>query len=219
MMEQINRLIAYKLWLSNLKEENFVQRVGEFESSYVLLNNKQITRINIIADVVSKFNSEDGNYVTVTIDDGSAQVRIKTWREDTRILNNISHGDIILLIGKIKKYNDEVYILPEIVKKVSPNEELLRRLELIKEYGLPETENIHQEKEQEAVYEEISFSSNDLRNQLLNLIEKYEEKLGISLEEIKQELHVNLLEINKVLEELVKEGQIYEVKGKYRLLL
>ena len=221
-MEQINRLVAHKLWLNDLRENNFVVTTGEFESNYILLNDKKISRINVIANVVNKFQNEDKIYVTITIDDSSAQIRLKTWREDTRILDNINIGDIVLVIGKIKRYNDEVYILPEIVKKVSPNEELLRKLELIKEYGLPQEPKeikLEKEKEPEITYEEINFASSNLRNELLNLIEKNEENLGIALEEIKTELHSNLEEVNKILEELIKEGQVYEVKGRYRLLL
>ena len=219
MIEQINRLVAHKVWLGDLKEENFVQRSGEFESNYVALNNKQVTRVNIIASVVNKFENEDKSYIGITVDDSSAQIRLKTWREDTKILENISIGDIVLIIGKIKKYNEEIYILPEIVKKVPPNEELLRKIELIKKYGSPKENIIFKEKEPEISYEEIKFTSNNLRNELLNLIEKYEEKSGIGLEEIETELHSSLEEINHVLEELIKEGQVYELKGKYRLLL
>ena len=97
----------------------------------------------------------------------------------------------------------------------------MRKLELIKEYGIPEKNKIVliKEKEPEISYEEINFTSNNLRNELLNLVERYEDKLGITLEEIKLELHASLDDLNKVLEELLKEGQVYEVKGKYRLLL
>lgn len=215
----INRLIAYKIWLNYLKEENFVNKTQDFESNYISVGDKQISRINIISNVVSKFQSEDGNYFAITIDDSSAQVRLKTWREDTKILNNINVGDIVLVIGKIRNYNDEIYILPEIVKKVSINDELLRRLELIKEYGLPKESEILEESEPKIEYEEINFNSNNLKNQLLNLIEKNEEDLGITLEEIKIQLHSDLVSINKILEELLKEGQIYLVNNKYRLLL
>lgn len=219
MMEQINRLVAHKLWLGSLKEENYVQTTGEFESNYILFNDKQITRVNIIGNVINKFNSEDGNYIAITIDDSSAQIRLKTWREDTKILNKIEIGDVVLIIGKIKKYNDEFYILPEIVKKVSVNDELLRKLELIKEYGFPSEQILTEKEEPKIEYEEIDFSSNDLRNKLLSLIEKYEENLGVTLGEIKLQLHYKIEEINKILEELLKEGEIYQVNEKYRLLL
>ena len=218
-MEQINRLVAYKLWLSYLNENNFVARTGEFESNYVTLNDKQVSRINVIANVVNKYENEDKTYKAITVDDSSSQIRLKTWREDTKILDNINPGDIVLVIGKVKKYNDEIYVLPEIVKKVNANEELLRKLELIKEYGIPKEKLNLDEPETKIEYEEINFSSNDLRNKLLSLIEKYEENLGVTLEEIKLQLHYKIEEINKILEELLKEGEIYQVNEKYRLLL
>ncbi|MEK6907528.1 MAG: OB-fold nucleic acid binding domain-containing protein [Nanoarchaeota archaeon] len=218
-MEQINRLVAYKLWLSYLNENNFVARTGEFESNYVTLNDKQVSRINIIANVVNKYENEDKTYKAITVDDSSSQIRLKTWREDTKILDNINPGDIVLVIGKVKKYNDEIYVLPEIVKKVNANEELLRKLELIKEYGIPKEKLNLDEPETKIEYEEINFSSNDLRNKLLSLIEKYEENLGVTLEEIKLQLRYKIEEINKILEELLKEGEIYQVNEKYRLLL
>jgi len=123
-----------------------------------------------------------------------------------------------LVVGKIKNYNNEIYIIPEVIKKVDINFELLRKAELIKEYGLPNKEIIKDE-EVKVSYEEIKFSSNDLRNELLNLIEKNEESLGISLEDIKIKLHADLNEINNILQELLKDGEVYEVKGKYRLLI
>lgn len=218
-MEQINRLIAHKLWLSSLKEENFISGTGEFESSYILTNDKQISRLNIIANVINKFESEDGNYKSLTIDDGSAQIRLKAWKEDTKILNNIKSGDLVIVIGKIRKYSNELYIIPEIVKKISPNEELLRKLELIKEYGLPKENLDITDKEQEIAYEEININSHNIRNKLLNLIEKYEDKHGITLEEIKLELHIDIGNLDKILEELIKEGQVYQINNKYRLLL
>ena len=104
-MEQINRLIAHKLWLNSLKEENFVETTGEFESNYISVNDKQVSRINIIANVVNKFKSEDGNYIGITIDDSSAQIRLKTWRENTKILENVNVGETILVIGKVRIYN------------------------------------------------------------------------------------------------------------------
>ena len=218
-MEQINRLIAHKLWLNSLKEENFVETTGEFESNYISVNDKQVSRINIIANVVNKFKSEDGNYIGITIDDSSAQIRLKTWREDTKILENVNIGETIIVIGKVRIYNNEIYVFPEIVKKIDFNQELLRKLELIKEYGLPKETLSIKEPEVKTEYEEINFSSNDLRNRLLNLVEKYEENSGVTLEEIKMELHASLEEINKIINELLKEGQIYMVNNKYRLLL
>src|SRR3989344_5836799 len=176
-----NRLTAYKVWISDLINSNYVKMPGEFESNYLEFGDKQVSRINIIATVVNKNESQDKNYVALVLDDGTEQIRIKTWGEDTRLVNNLNIGETILVIGKTKTYNDELYILPEIVKNVNLNWEVARKLELIKLYGKPSEykdapDTIDEEKQ---VVEEIKFNTNNLRNELLNLIEKYEDKLGI----------------------------------------
>ena len=221
----ISRLTAYKIWIASLINSPYVNNPGEFEPNYIKVNGKEISRVNVIATVVNKYISDDGTYVTIIVEDGSSQIRVKSWREDTLLLKNINVGDTILLIARVKNYQNEIYLLPEIVKKVNPNWELVRKLELLKEYGKPKLEQVTQIKEEIIPnteiqnIEEITFSSTNLRNELLNLIEKNEDKNGISLEEMKLELHKDVTEIYNILEELIKEGQVYQVGDKYRLML
>lgn len=222
-MMLINRLTAYKVWISDLITNPYIKMSGEFESNYVEIKDLRVSRVNLIATIVNKNESEDKNYTYLVIDDGSEQIRVKAWREDTKLLNNLNISDTILVIGKVKSYNDETYILPEIVKKVDLNWEVARKLELIKLYGKPK-ETFSYKKEdkneiEEQVIEEISFSSSNLRNDILNLIEKYEDSQGITLEELKTELNKSIKEIYDVIEELIKEGQVYNVGNKYRLLV
>ena len=220
----ISRLTAYKIWIASLINSPYVNNPGEFEPNYIKVNGKEISRVNVIATVVNKYISDDGTYVTIIVEDGSSQIRVKSWREDTLLLKNINVGDTILLIARVKNYQNEIYLLPEIVKKVNPNWELVRKLELLKEYGKVKIEPTQIKEEiipntEIQNIEEITFSSTNLRNELLNLIEKNEDKNGISLEEMKLELHKDVTEIYNILEELIKEGQVYQVGDKYRLML
>ena len=220
----INRLTAYKAWISDLLNSNYVETHGEFESNYVELYNNQISKVNLVATVVNKMESDDKNYISITLDDGSEEIRLKTWREDIRLLRDINIGEIILVVGKIKKYNEEVYLIPNVVKKMNVDWETARKLELIKTYGKPnETQNLNvypigSEGEKIDV-EEIKFTTSNLRNEVLSLIEAYEEKEGISLEEVKENLHADVPKINSVIEELIKEGQVYTIGDRFRLLL
>jgi hypothetical protein len=42
-------------------------------------------------------------------------------------------GDLVLAIGKLKEYNNEVYVNGEVVRKVEPNYESLRKIEILNE--------------------------------------------------------------------------------------
>lgn len=216
----INRLTAHKVWVSDLVNSPYIKTSGEFESNYVEIKEKQVSRVNLIGTIVNKSETDDKNYVSLVLDDGTEQIRIKAWREDVKILEKFSIGECVLVIGKVKNYNDETYIIPEIIKKINVNWELARKLELLKNYGRPaEHKFVHESKEEPSIVEEITFSSSNLRNDVLNLIERYEEKLGITLEELKTELHKSIKEIYDVVEELIKEGQVYNIGNKYRLLV
>src|SRR3989338_5737482 len=114
----INRLVAYKVWVSDLVTNPYIKMSGEFESNYVEVKEKQVSRVNIIGTIVSKLESEDKNYISLVLDDSSEQIRIKTWREDVKIIKKFNVGECILVIGKVKNYNDETYVLPEIVKQI-----------------------------------------------------------------------------------------------------
>ncbi len=218
----INRLTAYKIWISDLVTNPYIKTQGEFESNYVEIKDKQVSRVNLIATIVNKIESQDKNYASLVLDDGSEQIRVKTWGGDTKLINNFNIGQTVLVIARIKFYNEELYLLPEVVKQVQPNWEIARKFELLKLYGKPrETQFITPTimQEEKPIIEEISFTSGDLRKELLNLIEKYEEKYGITLDEIKNELRMNINELGNVLEELIKDGEIYAVNERYRLLL
>ncbi|MCD6221588.1 hypothetical protein J7K25_05475, partial [bacterium] len=96
--------------------------------------------------VIDKFVSEDGNYATLTLDDTTDTISCKIFMNsnfsdnisrqnliDLETLENIEKGDLIDVIGKIREYNEERYIQPEIIVKIEdPNFEVLRKLEIEK---------------------------------------------------------------------------------------
>ncbi|MDD5133346.1 MAG: OB-fold nucleic acid binding domain-containing protein [Candidatus Nanoarchaeia archaeon] len=138
-MADFIRQVAYKVWIRDLV--NCPYYLGELESSYSLINNKRVSRAHVVATVIQKFESENKEYLTMTIDDGSGDIRIKTWKEDIKLISTLQVGDLVLVIGKVKKYNDEIYLVPEIVKKVDPNYEIVHKAELLslyKDFKTPE---------------------------------------------------------------------------------
>jgi RPA family protein len=107
----------------------------EMKPSYVITSfGQKVSRINIIASVTDKFISEDGNYSSITIDDGTDVIRVKAFKEDATMLKSIELGDMVLAIGKVKEFNGELYLNGEIVRKIGdPNYESMRRLEILNE--------------------------------------------------------------------------------------
>jgi RPA family protein len=127
----IKRITAKKAALSELSNGSFVKKSG-FESSYVLTNlGRRLSRIRIMGLIVDKFTSPDDRYSTVTLDDSTDTVRCKAF-VNVKIFDGFGGGDLVDMFGKIREYNGETYIVPEIVRKVHPNFETLRLLEMEK---------------------------------------------------------------------------------------
>lgn len=217
------RNVAYKVWISQLVNNKYVKQEGEFESSYVEANGKNISRVNIIATVVSKFYSDDSGYSSITIDDGSSEIRLKAWGDESKAFLNINAGDVILVVAKVREYNNEIYLTPELVKTIKDlNWEIARKFELLKEYGFVkkletisyDMQSTMQETKKEYTEERIEDSiSNSQRQVVLDMINKLATSDGISINEISRQSELSLEEVNIIINDLVKDGEIYKSKA------
>lgn len=213
------RQTAFKLWVYDIINSPYIKQEGEWEPNYLEFNGNKVSRVNIIANVILKFESDDKNYCNLVLDDGSGTIRVKTWGEDTALISNINIGDMILMIGRPRSYNEEIYINPEIVKKIdNPNLELLRKLELLKRFGkskprekIYETEVIEKEISNEE--EIIDVSSVSERQKILNLIEKHNSENGASVNEVINNIDINKEKAEQLIQDLLKDGEIYQPKN------
>jgi len=126
---EIKRLTAKKASISELMNGRFIKRSG-FESSYVLTNlGRRLSRVRILGLIVDKFISPDERYATITLDDSTETIRCKSFI-NVKIFDGFGSGDLVDAFGKLREYNGEIYIMPEIIKKADSNFETLRLLEL-----------------------------------------------------------------------------------------
>ncbi|MBI2107414.1 hypothetical protein HYT57_05510 [Candidatus Woesearchaeota archaeon] len=218
-MEQIERLPAYKVWLSSINNGSYVKQTGEFTPHYIDVEGKKISRINIIATVVQKTEIEDKSYSSLTVDDGSAQIRIKTWRDDTKLLNQVNVSDILIVIGKVREYQDEIYVTPEIVKKVSSKLQILRSLELYKEYGKPKPlsivlrKQISEEKSFNVEEEKIGDNQEQKRQRLLNKIEEMDDGSGAEISKVISSSGLLESDAEKILQSMLLEGEVFNISS------
>ena len=80
------------------------------------LSSLDISRVNVIATLVDKV--EKPNYISSIIDDGTGSISLRGF-ENKNIFSKVDVGDIVLVIGKVREFNNEKYLIPEIIKKVN----------------------------------------------------------------------------------------------------
>lgn len=210
MPEIKKRETAQKQRIADLLRGNqiFETIEGNQRFKFLELGNKQIIRVNIIANIIDKYVSDgERRFASITIDDGSGQMRVRVFGEDFNKFDNLSQGDTIVIIGLLRSFNNELYILPEVIRKMDPKYLLIRKLEIEKSFQPMFTSPKKQE---------IKV----LRDEVINLIKNSEQKEGIDKEEII--LNLKSAEpqiISQEIQKLLDEGIIYEPRpGRVRYL-
>ncbi len=129
---EIKRLTAAKTKIADITSGKYTVLPG-FESNYVLTKSgMQLSRVRLLATIVDKFLSESGRFAAITLDDGTDTIRAKAFNA-VAVFDPLSAGDIVDFVGKVREYQGEIYLVPEIIRKIDdPNFELLRELEIRK---------------------------------------------------------------------------------------
>ncbi len=137
---RFRRKPAKKLRIRDLKQ----LEVFEFdEQKFFKYRGQSIHKVEIFGTVVQKYVGTSQNnkrYAVITIDDGTATIKVKQWVE-TEIIEKAELGELVDIVGKPREFQGEIYIAPEIIQhNQTIADELLRRAELIEqeveEYGL-----------------------------------------------------------------------------------
>jgi len=180
------RKIAYKLWIKNINEGNPIVESGRLMG--IEVNGLIVSRVNIVANVIDKFVGN--NFVILTLDDSTGIIEVRDFED---FLDDIGVGDVVLVIGSLRIFNEKIYILKEIIKKVDPLYLLARKLELEKIYDLKR---------------EIKKTNTEI---ILEKIKEIEEKEGeVDVEKLYLELDLTKDEIKEIIEKLREDMKIYE---------
>jgi RPA family protein len=207
----IQRMTARKVRISDVVNGKWVKREGMEPSFVVTDSGEKVSRARIMGTVVANFMAEDGNFGSVTLDDGTDTIRAKTFKT-LKPLDSLKIGDMVEMIGKVREYNGEVYIIPEVVTGLQdPNMELLRRLELIKKAqelkGRP-PEAPPEEAGPSGKEEQKKEDDTELRKEILAVIESEPE--GVEYRVILEGVKAPENRIESVLNEILAEGICYE---------
>ena len=216
-----------KIWISSLLSGKYTKGVEQFEAGFIEVNNTKVSRVNMIGIIIDKFEAE--TQVSLTLDDGSGSIRIKAWNENISLMTGFNIGDLVIVIGKVKEYNNQVYVTPEIVKTLdNPLWLKVRKLELSKTFGEPArvmTEVAKDSKEEDedrmnVVEEKVTNEkTQSSREKIFHLIESMDKGEGVHLTDIIVNSGIAEDDIENLIDDMIKEGEIFEIqKNKLRIV-
>jgi RPA family protein len=191
----------------------------------------ELRRVAIVGFVVSKYTSEpkDGGkkFTSITLDDGTDTIKVNVWgEEESALLEGVKHDILALVIGKVRKsknpkYEDEIYLVPEIVKEIkNPNYMALHLLEryqaILTRSGVsPDTGGDNNQQQLTTIVGGPSPPAvTGLTKQILSYIEASATEAGVNLDDILaffEEKGKDPIEIQNKIFILIADGLINEI--------
>ena len=203
---QYKRNIAYKLRIGDILLGKPIMDNERF--SFLELNDKKVIRVNIIGNIIDKYESNgERKYIFFTLDDGSGQIKLKCFGDEAGKFGNVSQGQTVLVVGVLRNFNNETYISPEIIKEQDAKYLLIRKLEIEKEKS----------KTTKPLGKEQIVA---VKDKILDLIKNSEKDGGIEMDKIIMDLRdISPDVINSEIKKLLEEGIVFEPRpGKIRWL-
>ena len=214
---------AYAVEVKELLAGNYFKTEGwnpnYLETSFGL----NISRVSLFGTVIEVDNK------SISLDDGSGVIEVRSFDEFDDF-NNIDTGDFVFLIGKVRQFNDSIYISPESCKKVDKDWKKYSEFNVSKVKELFKSENIKnpkievefssgveavEEKVDEAV--EATESSKSIVDEVLKFIDDNDSGAGVEKVRILDSFDDS--NIGEVVDNLIMEGDIFEIKpGVFKVL-
>ncbi len=190
----------------------------------------ELRRVVIVGFVVNKFyreGDESGKkrFESITMDDGTDTIGVKVWgEEDADLLEGVKESILALVVGRVREYNDEVYLMPEVVRELTdPNYMSLHLLErykaILNRSGISSADTLEQQQELLTKTSTPSVSGK-LANDIIAYVRLEAGPKGIPLKDIVAYFEKKGQDSEKVQTKvfnLVAEGALNEVSiGQFR---
>lgn len=200
-MASIKREIAMICMIDDLLQGSFVRTEG-WNPSYFSTEMGDVSRANIIGVVVNR--EPNGG---VLLDDGSGRILLRSFEENA--FAGVDTGDLVLVIGRPRIYNEQKYVLPEIIKKVDHKWGEYRRLQL----------ELLRKRVKKAVAVSIKEAVPPVNyfQKILEFIKDLDSGSGADAEEVIK--RSGAPDADALIRKLIEEGEIFELKpGKLKIL-
>ncbi len=223
------RQIAHKVKISDLNEGRYVKEEG-WEPNYVAISDgRKVSRVNVLAVIVSK-TEDSADYRGLVIDDGSGKINVRAFGTEMDF-GAFGIGDLVMIIGRPREFNEQKYIVPEIIKKMENRKWIdVRKLELQivkKKFSGVQFEKVKKRDfEEEVVGEDHDMieskdeTTADVENPfqlVLGLIKAMDRGDGADVADIC--IKSKLDNAEEIIMDLLKEGEIFEVRpGRVKIL-
>ncbi len=214
------RQVAHKTSIGQMLNGKYVQS-DDKNPNYFILDDQPVYKVNVVAIVIHK--ETVGAITNLLLDDGTGRITTRFFEENP-VATNATIGDALLLTGRVRLYNQERYLSPEIVKKVDKVWLQVRRQECKSAFTAETVKKAEVKETQEdtVVDEEIAevaeVQDNLLPSQKISrIIRDLDKGGGVFIEEIIEKSPLDHTE--QIIEKMLERGEIFQNQpGKVKVL-
>ncbi len=208
MENTIKRQPARKVSIATIAKGKYIKQDG-WEPNYIAIGTEKVSRVNILGVITGA--NQNGNYETLYIDDGTGGISIRNF-DGANLFSKLQIGDIIMIIGRPREFSGQIYLIPEIARKIEDKKWIDYRLLELRRSPL---EAVQKQEHPEQPPEEQPKPEDDT-TQIYNLIKEIDRGHGADYETI---LEKKGKAAYLIIEKLLKEGEIFEIApGKLKVL-
>lgn len=231
MATTIERQTAYLTTIGTLLHGNFIKGEAHMQPHFLrTASGKELNRIHIIAVLVG-FGDSTGS--EATIDDGTGKITARSFDHPT-LFSNYHLGDIVRIIGKVRAFNEQQYLIPEIVKKITNKQfitlhkQMLRFIEkyekdspLLQNVSVTEISSVIEESITDSSLDQIPVDADDTAppspfDEIILRIKQLDTGDGAAIEQIIEQTSP---ESERLIQNLLETGNIFEIRpGRIKLL-
>lgn len=210
----IERQTAKIASIKGITTGRYLRQEG-WSPNYVLTKkNEKITRVNLMGVVVTVPDTADSLF----IDDGTGKIEVRSF-ENSNMFKDITIGDIVLIIGRPREFNNELYLNSEIIKKISNKGWLEYRKKeiLLKNIRMPDVEQEPLNLEEDLNIEKEAKIEKEMNRveEIIFKIKELDKGTGCDIQAIISK-DPNAEEI---IQNLLLKGEIFEITpGKVKIL-
>lgn len=241
-MDNFQRHVAYKVSIDEINTGRYHKEEGLKSNFLIIQNGIKASRVNIFCVMISELTEGPG-FFELMIDDGTGSIQLRSF-ESGDVFQGLAVGSIVCVIGRPREFNNEMYLIPEIIKKIDKNWVEVRRLELSKRQRVvstdlkddaartesvdakEETAEIKKEEKNGTIEEEISDTrsnatdhiskTQDISAKVYAVIKELDTGSGADHELVIQNVGEGS---DKIVSKLLIEGEIFETSpGKLKIL-
>jgi hypothetical protein len=189
--------IYHRIPIDLLKKGEF--RKGEgWNSNHVLVDDIPIFKVNLIGTVISKDATQ--RFPSCIIDDTTTHIQIRSF-EPTTLYDDIEMGTLVRVLGSVRMYADEVYLVPSCIHKI-------QRREVVESHRSSAQRWLKRPKSAPKVVVQEELKSE--QPSYIQILRSLDTGQGVPTGEFRR--HITHKEPDKIIRDLISQGEIFEAR-------